>query len=82
VQKFIRLVCVRDKNDFSAGNRYVVGKRRVYKAKKLAKYSDLQQILGKELPIHTARLKFMVLLIITLVKGLWGEEKKLLCMEK
>lgn len=39
-----------------------------FKAKKLAKYSDLQQILGKELPVHAARLKFMVLLIIALVK--------------
>jgi len=39
-----------------------------FKAKKLAKYSDLQQILGKELPLHAARLKFMVLLITALVK--------------
>ena len=38
------------------------------KAKKLAKYSELQDILGKELPINAARLKFMVLLMTSLIK--------------
>ena len=38
------------------------------KAKKLAKYSDLQEHLGKELPINAARLKFIVLLITALIK--------------
>lgn len=38
------------------------------KAKKLDKYSELQDILGKELPIHSARIKFMVLLICSLLK--------------
>lgn len=37
-------------------------------AKKLAKYSELQDILGKELPINAARIKFIVLLIISLIK--------------
>ena len=41
------------------------------KAKKLAKYSELQDILGKELPINAARLKFMVLLMTSLIKHLW-----------
>ncbi len=39
-----------------------------FKAKKLAKYSDLQAILSKELPLHAARIKFIVLLITALVK--------------
>ena len=38
------------------------------KAKKLAKYSDLQEQLGNELPINAARLKFIVLLITALIK--------------
>ena len=38
------------------------------KAKKLAKYSDLQEIIGKELPINAARVKFIVLLITALIK--------------
>lgn len=38
------------------------------KAKKLAKYSDLQDYLGKELPINAARIKFIVLLITSLIK--------------
>ncbi len=38
------------------------------KAKKLAKYSELQDILGKELPINAARIKFIVLLISALLK--------------
>ena len=38
------------------------------KAKKLAKYSEFQDILGKELPINAARVKFIVLLIISLIK--------------
>lgn len=38
------------------------------KAKKLAKYSDLQEQLGKELPINAARIKFIVLLITALIK--------------
>lgn len=38
------------------------------KAKKLAKYSELQDILGKELPINAARIKFMVLLMTALIK--------------
>lgn len=37
-------------------------------AKKLAKYSELQDILGKELPINAARLKFIVLLMTSLIK--------------
>ena len=36
-------------------------------AKKLAKYSDLQEQLGNELPLHAARLKFIVLLITALI---------------
>lgn len=38
------------------------------KAKKLAKYSEFQEILGKELPINAARVKFIVLLISSLIK--------------
>lgn len=38
------------------------------KAKKLAKYSKLQEILGKELPINAARVKFIVLLMTSLIK--------------
>ena len=38
------------------------------KAKKLPKYEILQDILSKELPIHGARLKFIVLLITSLLK--------------
>ena len=38
------------------------------KAKKLGKYSELQDILGKELPINAARLKFIVLLMTSLIK--------------
>ena len=38
------------------------------RAKKLCKYSDLQEILGKELPINAARVKFIVLLITALIK--------------
>jgi hypothetical protein len=38
------------------------------KAKKLVKYSDLQDILGKELPINAARLKFIVLIMTSLIK--------------
>lgn len=37
-------------------------------AKKLAKYSALQDILGKELPINAARIKFIVLLMTALIK--------------
>jgi hypothetical protein len=37
-------------------------------AKKLAKYSELQDILGKELPINAARIKFIVLLMTALIK--------------
>lgn len=37
-------------------------------AKKLAKYRELQDILGKELPINAARIKFIVLLITSLIK--------------
>ena len=37
-------------------------------AKKLAKYSDLQEQLGKELPLNAARLKFIVLIIMALIK--------------
>lgn len=37
-------------------------------AKKLAKYSELQEILGKELPINAARIKFIVLLMTSLIK--------------
>jgi hypothetical protein len=37
-------------------------------AKKLAKYSDLQEQLGNELPINAARIKFIVLLITALIK--------------
>lgn len=51
---------------------YLVGSH-IYKimatrAKNLAKYSELQAILGKELPINAARLKFVVLLIVALIK--------------
>lgn len=38
------------------------------KAKKLAKYSELQEKLSQELPINAARIKFMVLLVISLLK--------------
>lgn len=38
------------------------------KAKKLDKYSDLQEILGSELKINAARLKFIVLLLVALIK--------------
>lgn len=38
------------------------------KAKKLAKYSELQEILSKELPINAARIKFIVLLMMALLK--------------
>lgn len=38
------------------------------KAKKLAKYSELQSILDKELPINAARVKFIVLLMAALIK--------------
>jgi hypothetical protein len=38
------------------------------KAKKLAKYGDFQEILSKELPINAARVKFIVLLITSLLK--------------
>jgi hypothetical protein len=38
------------------------------RAKKLDKYSDFQAILSKELPVNGARLKFMVLLIMSLLK--------------
>ncbi|MDJ1498256.1 hypothetical protein QNI19_35300 [Cytophagaceae bacterium DM2B3-1] len=38
------------------------------KAKKLAKYSELQAILEKELPINAARIKCMVLLMCALIK--------------
>ena len=37
-------------------------------AKKFAKYSDLQEQLGNELPINAARIKFIVLLITALIK--------------
>ena len=37
-------------------------------AKKLARYSALQDYLGKELPINAARIKFIVLLITSLIK--------------
>ena len=38
------------------------------KAKKLDKYSDLQEILSKELSLNAARIKFIVLLITSLLK--------------
>lgn len=38
------------------------------RAKKLAKYSELQTILGNELPINAARVKFIVLLMTSLLK--------------
>lgn len=38
------------------------------KAKKLAKYSELQAKLSQELPINGARIKFMVLLVVSLLK--------------
>ena len=38
------------------------------KAKKLVKYSDLQDILSKELPVNAARIKFIVLLVTALLK--------------
>jgi hypothetical protein len=38
------------------------------KAKKLDKYSGLQDILGKELPINAARVKCIVLLVTALIK--------------
>lgn len=37
-------------------------------AKKLDKYSELQAVLQKELPLHGARIKFMVLIITALIK--------------
>lgn len=38
------------------------------KAKKLAKYSELQEQLSQALPLNAARVKFMVLLIVSLIK--------------
>jgi Transposase DDE domain len=38
------------------------------RAKKLAKYGDLQDIFSKELPINAARVKFIVLLVASLIK--------------
>ena len=38
------------------------------KVKKLDKYSDFQVILGQELPINSAQIKFIVLVITALIK--------------